>query len=491
MASDEQIIASIETATSDDSDSNRCVAFNFQLQKIYFATDDSGNLYQCDLDGSNVEFLTDDLDDFESGIITALLYHDGFIYAGMAGESLSKWELQTGILTSIATVGSDAILALGYDPSENELYYIADDSTGLRKVEAVSGGSGSAVVGSINCDAFCIDPANDRIYLWNVTENPDQLQIYDLSGSLIAGISFEATYSGFNVDHMQIDLDNGVIYMHRSDTDELWSIPAEDDMSAGDASLILAFSGTPAGQLALVTDATTEEFTSPGDISGMVLWLDAADALDAGAATPDNNEAVATWPDKSGNGNDVTVTGPIYKTSVANLNNLPGIEFDGSDDFMQLPDDTIGWPMTLFIVLEADSGANGYFAFFGENGVGQCLGLRDGSGDMDWLVNSGTTDGPPYTQVTGDVLQWMAYSYKTTNGIYLISNQGGEIDTFATPPDGEDMNPQVFGARADGELPSVSLPWEGIYLEVLAWNRTLTYLESSYLRNYANAKYGL
>ena len=60
---------------------------------------------------------------------------------------------------------------------------------------------------------------------------------------------------------------------------------------------------------------------SPGDISNLVLWLDASD-IDGDGKTndnPANGAAVTVWADKSGNGNDAAGSSvPSYSTSAIN-----------------------------------------------------------------------------------------------------------------------------------------------------------------------------
>ena len=61
----------------------------------------------------------------------------------------------------------------------------------------------------------------------------------------------------------------------------------------------------------------------------MALWLDA----DQPGVAYENNDPVTEWKDRSGNNNDFTSSGsPTFKTN--QVNGLPAIEFNGSDDFM-------------------------------------------------------------------------------------------------------------------------------------------------------------
>lgn len=70
---------------------------------------------------------------------------------------------------------------------------------------------------------------------------------------------------------------------------------------------------------------------SPSDIAGLQLWLK-ADAITG----LNDGDAVTTWSDSSGQGNDVTQATagnkPTYQTN--ELNGKPIVRFDGTDDFL-------------------------------------------------------------------------------------------------------------------------------------------------------------
>jgi len=69
----------------------------------------------------------------------------------------------------------------------------------------------------------------------------------------------------------------------------------------------------------------------PRQIPGLKLWLDASQI-----AGLNDGDAVGTWSDLSGNGNDATQATasnkPTFQTN--ELNGLPSIQFDGVDDFL-------------------------------------------------------------------------------------------------------------------------------------------------------------
>jgi hypothetical protein len=77
---------------------------------------------------------------------------------------------------------------------------------------------------------------------------------------------------------------------------------------------------------------------SPANIT-TALWLDAADA----STVTTVSGAVSQWNDKSGNARHATqgTAGSRPAYSATSLNSLPGFTFDGSDDFLALPNSTM------------------------------------------------------------------------------------------------------------------------------------------------------
>lgn len=87
---------------------------------------------------------------------------------------------------------------------------------------------------------------------------------------------------------------------------------------------------------------------SPSDISGLKLWLK-ADAITG----LNDGDAVTTWSDSSGEGDDATQSTagqkPIYKTAIQN--GLAVVRFDGSNDVMAATlGADIAQPITAYIV---------------------------------------------------------------------------------------------------------------------------------------------
>ncbi len=99
----------------------------------------------------------------------------------------------------------------------------------------------------------------------------------------------------------------------------------------------------------------------PASFAGLILWLAADDLTIAGSAAPADGDAISTWRSRvktPWTSTEVTFTGttttrPLYKTGIQN--SLPGVLFDGVDDFMNVSSG--GWinhvsrtEHTLFVV---------------------------------------------------------------------------------------------------------------------------------------------
>ena len=70
---------------------------------------------------------------------------------------------------------------------------------------------------------------------------------------------------------------------------------------------------------------------TPTDVTGLTLWLDASEGI-----TKDGSNLVSQWDDQSGNSNNVAQSTASFKPvwTDSELNGLPAVVFDGSNDSM-------------------------------------------------------------------------------------------------------------------------------------------------------------
>ena len=103
------------------------------------------------------------------------------------------------------------------------------------------------------------------------------------------------------------------------------------------AVFVLAFVQVQAQVQMLFSSDSLFNITSPLAIDSLYYWFDASQGVtDSLGGAIANNEGVGTWNDLSGHGYHVTQTTntdrPVYKTGA--VSGYPGIQFDGSDDFL-------------------------------------------------------------------------------------------------------------------------------------------------------------
>jgi hypothetical protein len=96
-------------------------------------------------------------------------------------------------------------------------------------------------------------------------------------------------------------------------------------------------------------------FISPTQLTGLQLWLDAADASTLYDATTGGSlvaadGGVARWEDKSGNSRHATQSTPdnrpLRKTAI--INSRDAITFDGTNDYLILPSSTVAFGSSNF-----------------------------------------------------------------------------------------------------------------------------------------------
>ena len=90
---------------------------------------------------------------------------------------------------------------------------------------------------------------------------------------------------------------------------------------------------------------------APGDISNLVVWLDADDTAFS------NSDAVDAWTNKGTGGNTAqsdSAKRPVFTTNI--LNSKPGVRFDGSNDCLQIASLALNTYITVFLVAKTTTG---------------------------------------------------------------------------------------------------------------------------------------
>jgi hypothetical protein len=225
--------------------------------------------------------------------------------------------------------------------------------------------------------------------------------------------------------------------------------------------------------------------------------LDGADASN----NPSDAASVATWGDRSGNGNDFTeaTNQPVFRSSL--LRGKAGVDFDGSNDILSDTD---------FFSSEDFSGEEATMVVVGIPG-------RDGSGGF----GVGTSDANyQFVKTSGVTNSTDAYSNADYSGNFLSSRIAGTaIDSLyrQTPTSrpfingvkidasdykvftnkrqrfGVSMSGKTFSVAAGASLGGVGTlsPLAGYILEVLMFNTVISDSDWDTIHTYLSAKYGL
>lgn len=239
-----------------------------------------------------------------------------------------------------------------------------------------------------------------------------------------------------------------------------------------------------------------------GDASTNVLWLSADNAVysDAGVTPAANNNNVAQWNDRSGNGRNAShaTAGerPNYQTGV--LNGLPVIRFTAaSGDRLLSTNVATGNTASVFAVASWSSLASSNpgiihaapagLAFSGTTND-KVIGMwvSNTGSNMVWgrgvQSNNSQRDIPQTTGTTVNTFYSFANVYDGSNITQYVNNTGAGSVTY----DGTLKSWSDFGI---GRQAAES--WNGDIAEVIAYNQSVNSAQRIIINNYLAAKYNL
>lgn len=249
----------------------------------------------------------------------------------------------------------------------------------------------------------------------------------------------------------------------------------------------------PAAALSLNAAA---DITSPLDIAGHVLWLDASDINGDGAPdTLEDGAPLAEWVDKSSGqeANTVTVTGGQPTLKLNAIGSRAGVHFAiGSEDKMDSETLVVSGDCTVFTVVLADSSAGAGHVLSGLNSDATDTVLyRNGS---SLRFYSGWTTGNTDVQISPllDPLRPFLLGYQ----INTAGEDRGFFQKTATTFEANG-SADLQGIRIgnlDRDTPSSPVRAEGLggfIAEVIIYERVLTQAEITDVVNYLDARYKL
>ena len=219
-----------------------------------------------------------------------------------------------------------------------------------------------------------------------------------------------------------------------------------------------------------------------------------------------DNDLVGTWPDESGEGNDLvqgtTAFKPTFKTSI--INSLPIVRFDNVDDrlryagqlstaqigsvwfvFQQASIPSIHWPWSSSDEATFNSFAQaGWFISDGAGGIS--LRLYDVPGGNYWRGNASASLSTPSIVAQGsNGTIWYTRLNGTDSGMTIVSG-GASGDWFGDAPNRDSV---IMGGRLDSA--GFAFPFNGDIGELLILDGALSTDDRDALEVYLAAKWGI
>jgi len=223
---------------------------------------------------------------------------------------------------------------------------------------------------------------------------------------------------------------------------------------------------------------------NPKSISGLSLWLDAADTSTITVST-----GVSVWADKSGNGRDAAqaVGGkqPAYSSTINGKN---VVTFQGTDDTMQIGANAAfnATSQTIIVVARQNANANQALWYKADSNSAVGVIMRYRAASVFWLYQQ--------NDVNAETLSNNASTNSNVNVFATVvepANQSGFVNgtpvstaNVATAYD-NNSGPWLGSRRDVGEY------LQGDIAEVLHWNRALTAAEREKVQQYLGRKWGI
>jgi PKD repeat protein len=209
-------------------------------------------------------------------------------------------------------------------------------------------------------------------------------------------------------------------------------------------------------------------FVDPSSVPDLKLWLRADAITGLADGTP-----MATWPGSGGGVGATQSTAsrqPLYRTG--QVNGLPAVVFDATDDGMATTFNSTDKPITVFVVYASRAGATGYVLNGGSSFfMGPYSGLY-----RNWT--SAFANGPSVTAgrwLQQTLRQSSSLSELFVDGVFQMS-----VTNTANPGSILLARQGTYSQKLDGSV-----------AEVIAYDRTLTDLERSNVEGWLRTKYAL
>ena len=213
-------------------------------------------------------------------------------------------------------------------------------------------------------------------------------------------------------------------------------------------------------------------------IDNLVLCLDAANPK----SYPGSG---ITWTDMSGNENNGTLVNGVGYSS----NDGGSLTFDGSNDYVQCPNDMFNpnsnFTISAWVNSDVFSSTNDYTIVSDYNNTGSFhLRYRNGTGVQ--MVDSYVVEIGTFSSSTLSASTWYNITVTRSSNTYTLYLNGSSTSTL-TSSNTYDRGPQSIGVNYSAGVEA----WDGKIATIIAYSRALT--ASEVLQNYNahKGRYGL
>ena len=218
---------------------------------------------------------------------------------------------------------------------------------------------------------------------------------------------------------------------------------------------------------------------NPKSISGLAMWLDAADTstitLDAGA--------VSEWRDKA-IGSQFVQTTPNNRPGQTTINGRNALLFDGSNDTLQCSNPFAAYPFSMFIVQRVVAYTN--FGMHYAIGSSTNFNLRQFStaGNIEVEAPGGFARSTAALFST-TAAQLMSLVYDSTAANSVLYQDNTSVATSAALSQPTLSGTHFIGTRNGG------LPFNGYIAEILVYSKTVSTLERATISQDLGKKWGI
>jgi prepilin-type N-terminal cleavage/methylation domain-containing protein len=224
------------------------------------------------------------------------------------------------------------------------------------------------------------------------------------------------------------------------------------------------------------------------DIDGLVLWLETTMPASFNNNYPNNGDAIENWYDLSPDRTSVTQSNSSYRPvfSEGVINDLPAVKFDGTNDWIDLPDTLITDPRnwTTFVVADVKSTPSGGTCIICSDTTWRYyISYNDSNGYRVHPYNSTLT---PSTTIIEQRALVVSHSNAGDFTAYFINKNSAQTATITKTTSGVSDNLSI-GSYSDGS----NSFFNGYIGEIVMFNRSLVAEEQKAVRKYLEKKWDL